>query len=238
LALSKNTPRQISGNYYGIDWSKATFTFSPDSRQVLATFTTSNSHYLLNLDNQITANSLIDITPKLSLIKNEWQATEKNIIETRIERLPVAIRPFVSTESARHISISSNDDKIFYLAASDSAIPTGIITPPPAQSTQAQSRDIKKDNFYIYDLKDDTNFLVGSRNSILNPFWLYNSDNLIYINNNSIIASDYDSTNKATLFAGNIISNLVFPWADGTKIIVLTSAYSGSTENLYAITIR
>ena len=238
LSLSKNTPRQIAPNFPGVDWSKATFTFSPDSRQILADFQAQNTHYLLNLDAPITSASLVDVTYKLSLIQKEWQTKESSIIDSRIERLPEAIRPLVSTESAKSISLSSTDDKVLYLAASSSAIPEKISPAPPAQSTQTQSRDIVKGNYYVYDLKDDTNFLIGPQSSVINPFWLYNSNNIVFVENKSITAVDYDATNKLTLFTGNIASDNVFPWADGTKIIVLTPAYSASTENLYAITIR
>lgn len=238
LALTKNTPRQISPNYPSIDWSTATFTFSPDSRQVLASFTTSGANYLLNLDSPINFSSLVDVTYKLALIKDDWKIKEKDLIDAKIAQLPPSIQPAVSTESTRHISISTADDKILYLSASDSAIPDKILSPPPAQSTQPQARQVKSGNYYVYDVKDDTNFLVGPKSSVQNPFWLYGSNNIVYVENGSIIGIDYDATNKLTIFNGQVETNNVFPWADGTKIIVLTSAYSGLTQNLYAITIR
>ncbi len=236
LSLSKNTPRQIAPNFSGVDWSKASFEFSPDSRQVLVKIGT--AHYLLNLSNPITQTSLVDITSKLSLIEKDWKTQETELVQIRIARLPKELRPYVSTESARNIIFSSNDDKVLYLSATDSALPQNIVTPLPAQSTQAQTRTLQKDNYYVYDLKDDTNFLVGSKTSVINPFWMPNSANIVYTENQAIIAIDYDNTNKNTIFGGNFNPQVVFPWADGSKIITLTSAYVGSAENLYAITVR
>ena len=236
LSLSKNTPHQIAPDYPGIDWSKATFEFSPDSRQVLAKI--GNLHYLLNLDNTITQSSLSDVSYRLPIIRTDWQTQESQLVQIRISRLPKILQPYVSTDSARNITFSSNDDKVLYLAATDSALPQNIITPPPAQSTQSQSRNIVAGNYYIYDLKDDTNFLIGPQSTVHNPFWLPNSTNVAYVQDQQIIAIDYDNTNRVTLFGGNFQPQAVFPWADGSKIITLTSAYVGAAENLYAVTIR
>lgn len=237
LSLTKNTPRQIAPNYPGVDWSKATFTFSPDSRQVLATFSHPNLNYLLDLSNSITQQSLVDITPRLSLIKTDWQNQDSQLVQIKLARLPQELQPLVSTASAKFISFSF-DNKVLYLAATDSALPANLIPPPPAQSTQPQDRRLVNGNFYVYDLRDDTNFLIGPQSSVLNPFWMPNSDNLIFVTGQTITAVDYDNTNKLTLFAGNFNPGVVFPWADGSKIITLTSAYSGVIPNLYAITVR
>jgi hypothetical protein len=238
LVLTKNTPRQIAKNFPGIDWSKAKFVFSPNSRQILVNFGHPSPNYLLNLDIAINQSTLLDITARLPIIKNEWQIQEQELTQIRLNRLPVDLQPLVSTESANLIAFSPGDDKVLYLANQSGQIPENLITPPPAQSTQSQARSIVKDNYYVYDLKDDTNFLIGSRNTVLNPFWLPNSTNLIYIDNQSIKAVDYDATNKVTVFTGIFSPDNVFPWADGTKIITLTAAYQGAAENLYAVTIR
>ena len=238
LSLTKNTPRQLAKNLPGVDWSKAEFSFSPNSRQVLASFGNLYPNYLLSFDTPINSRSLIDVTAKLSLIEKEWLTQENELIQIRLARLPKDLQPLVSTTSAKLISFSPGDDKVLYLAKNNSFIPANLITSPPAQSTQNQSRNLEKDNYYVYDLKDDTNFLIGSQDNIINPFWLPYSTNLVYVENQSIKAVDYDSTNKVTVFTGMFKSENVFPWADGSKIITLTSAYQGSAENLYAVTIR
>lgn len=237
LSLTKNTPHQIATNFPGIDWSKATFIFSPDSRQVLASFPHLNTNYLLNLNITITQSSLVDVTARLSLIKTDWNNQDIQLAQIKLARLPESLQTLVSTDSAKSISFSF-DDKVLYLAATDSALPANLISPPPAQSTQTQNRQLQKGNYYVYDLKDDTNYLIGSQNSIINPFWMPSSNNLIFVANQSIMAIDYDNTNQVTLFGGAFNPNVVFPWADGTKIITLTSAYTGAPQNLYAVTVR
>ena len=236
LLINKNIPRQISPNYPGTDWSQATFEFSPNSRQFIATFP--GDIYLLSLDTPITSKSLLDITPQLASIKQDWQTQTDQIIKAKIDKLPASIQALVSTASANDISFSTSEDKILYLAIKDANLPQNIITPPPAQSTQQQHRDIKSQNYYVYDLKDDTNFLIGPSLDIHQPQWLPGSTNIIYNQSDKIKVVEYDSTNLKTVFAGKFDQNAIYVSADGNKIITLTSAYHSAPENLYAITIR
>ena len=236
LLINKNIPRQISPNYPGTDWSQATFEFSPNSRQFIATFP--GDIYLLSLDTPITSKSLLDITPQLASIKQDWQTQTDQIIKAKIDKLPASIQALVSTASANDISFSTSEDKILYLAIKEANLPQNIITPPPAQSTQQQHRDIKSQNYYVYDLKDDTNFLIGPSLDIHQPQWLPGSTNIIYNQSDKIKVVEYDSTNLKTVFAGKFDQNAIYVSADGNKIITLTSAYNSAPENLYAITIR
>ena len=237
LFLAKNSAKQLSSNLQNLDWAKFTFTFSPNSRQILAKNIISNVNYLINLDTNTDYKNLYDATPRLSLIKEEWKTQEQQIIKSKIERIPAEIQAFISTDSAKNIVFNSDENKILYISQKDGDLKKDIISPPPAQSTQSQSRDIKKDNYYVYDLKDDTNFLIGPK-TIYNLNWLANSNNLIYIEDQKIQTVEYDNTNKQTLFAGNFNKDAVYTWLDGNKIITLTAPYNNAQENLYSISIR
>ena len=238
--LIKNEAKQLSTNLSNIDWSKFTFTFSPNSKQILAhnTTGTNNSNYLIDLSTTTDYKNLYDVTAKLSLIKEDWDLQEQQIIKTNLALLPVEIQPFISTTSAKSTIFNIDNTMVLYLARIDGSLKKNIITPPPAQSTQTQSRDIKKDNYYVYDLKDDTNFFLGTKDSLYNPKWIANSNNLIYIEDQKIQTIEYDNTNRQTLFAGNFNKNAVYPWFDGSKIITLIAPYSNAQENLYSITIK
>jgi len=236
LPLYRSLPRQLAPDFPGIDWSKFTFTSSPDSKSFIATFKTTS--LLISFDSPITARSLFDITPKLSNIKEDWSKQLSQIIELKLSRLSDTLKNSVSTESSKFIQFSSDDSKLLYLAKAAFSLPQSLMSPPPAQSTQLQARSLEKNNWYVYDLKDDTNFLIGSQNQLQNPLWLPNTNHLIFIENSQVKVIDYDSTNKNTVFAGTFDQNLVNPSSDGIRIITLTSAYLGAPENLYSITIR
>lgn len=236
-SLFKSSTEQLSSNLSNINWSDFVFTFSPNSKQILATNPIKDINYLIDLSTTTNYKNLYDVTARLSLIKEEWRLQEQDIIKTKLTLIPKELQPFISTTSAKSIIFNEDDTKVLYLAQADGNLKKDIITPPPAQSTQNQSRDIQKDNYYVYDFKDDTNFWVGSKD-LYHPAWIANSNNLIYIEDQKIQTIEYDNTNKQTLFAGNFDKDAVYMWLDGSKVIVLIAPYDNAQENLYSITIK
>lgn len=236
-SLFKSSTEQLSSNLSNINWSDFVFTFSPNSKQILATNPIKDINYLIDLSTTTNYKNLYDVTARLSLIKEEWRLQEQDIIKTKLTLIPKELQPFISTTSAKSIIFNEDDTKVLYLAQADGNLKKDIITPPPAQSTQNQSRDIQKDNYYVYDFKDDTNFWVGSKD-LYRPAWVANSNNLIYIEDQKIQTIEYDNTNKQTLFAGNFDKDAVYMWLDGSKVIVLIAPYDNAQENLYSITIK
>lgn len=238
VSLIRGISRQLFPNTATIDWSKYSFTFSPNSREILATSLDGKINYLLNLDTFIDPTKLTDKTNDLSTINQNWQIQTTTILAAKLDRTPKEIQPLVSTSSAKNIQFSSDENKILYLAQIDGDITKNIITPPPAQSTQNQNRAIKKDNYYVYDLKDDTNFLIGHKNDFSEPRWIPNSNNIVFVQGQNLNVIDYDGTNQQTLFSSNFDPNCVYPWVDGSKIVILTSAYPTAPANLYTISIK
>lgn len=234
--LSKNV-KQLSSNFQNLDWSNFTFIFSPNSKQILASNSTKIINYLIDTSVPIDYKNIYDVTAKLDLIKESWDLQEQEIIKIKTALLPKELQPFVSTSSAKDIVFNQDETKVLYLAQADGDLKNNIIIPPPVQSTQTQSRDIKKDNYYVYDFKDDTNFWLGSKD-LYNLKWIANSNNLIYIEDQKIQTIEYDNTNKQTLFAGTFDKDTVYPWLDGNKIATLTAPYNNAQENLYSITIK
>ncbi len=238
ISLIRGISRQLSPNTSNVNWSKFIFSFSPNSREILATSIDGKTNYLLNLNTTIDTSKLTNDTDKLSDIKQDWQNQTTVLLSAKIDRIPKEIQTLVATSSAKDIQFSSDENKILYLAQSDGDITKNIITPPPAQSTQNQNRAVKKDNYYVYDIKDDTNFLLGYKDNLSNPGWLPNSNNIIFVQNQNLNVIDYDGTNKQTLFSSNFDPNCVYPWVDGSKIVILTSAYPSAPANLYTISTK
>lgn len=238
LPLNRNLPKKISPNFPGIDWSKFQFTFSPNSRSIIASSSSSDLNFLLPLDSPISSKNLVDVTSELNSISQQWEKQNQELIQFKIDKIPQNLRPFVATDSAKDIAFSSDETKVLYLAKISSQIPDHFFDPPPAQSTQPQSRKLEKDNYYTYDLRDDTNFLIGNKSHLYHPLWLLNSHNLIFVENHEIKTIESDATNKTTLYAGNFVDGLVVPWPDGNRLVTLVSPYPGAPYNLYSISIR
>lgn len=238
ISLIRNDSRQLSPNTNTINWSEFTYTFSPNSRQILASNAKTKINYLLSLDTPVSYQKLTDITDELEDIKSEWQIQTSLIINTKIDRIPKEISSLMATQSAQYIQFSSDDNKILYLAQKDETIKPELISPPPTQSTQSQDRQVKAGNYYVYDLKDDTNFLIGSKENINQISWLANSNNIIFVQDKNLKVIDYDGSNKQTIFGENFDTNCVATWSDGSKIIILTKTHPTAEKNLYAISIK
>lgn len=236
LPLNRNQPKQIAPNYSYLDWSKFKFTFSPNSKSIIAT--NDGISYHIPLDSPFSPKMLVDISYQLDLISQDWDKQLDLINQPKLDKIPLELKEIVSTESAKHISFSTSEDKLLYLAKNTNTLPKNIITPPPVQNIQNQARSIESGKWYVYDIKEDTNYLIADNNAVTNISWIANSDNLIYIQDNIIKVSDYDSTNQHALFSGSFNHETIAPLSDGTKIIILTSNYSGGQENLYTVTIR
>lgn len=238
LSLIKTNPHQLSGNLPGLDWSKASFEISPDSQQAIAYFT--NNTYLFNLDQTISLKTIKDIKePALyQQTKLSWQKISQTLLVNRLNKLPPTLQTLISTDSAEKLVFNNQNDKVLYQAKTSGVLPLLDKNSMPARSTQVESRSLKAGNYYVYDLIDDTNFLIGDSKTISQIYWIPQTDNLIYTQNQNIYALDYDATNQQKLYAGNFNPGLLLPDFDGKKIIVLTSPYQGASENLYAITIR
>ncbi|HOR02310.1 MAG TPA: PEGA domain-containing protein [Candidatus Woesebacteria bacterium] len=237
LSLIRSDSRQLATNTPAINWSEFNFTFSPNSRQILATNSVKKINYLLSLDTPVTSQILTDVTDNLKTIYLDWQTQTETILATKLQSLPKAIQTLIATDSAQNIQFSSDDHKVLYLAKTDADLEANLITPPPARSTQTEHRHLQADHYYVYDLKDDTNFLIGSKNEILYPSWIPNTNNLTFVNQDNLKVIDYDGTNRQIIFAANFNHRLVVPWSSD-KIIILTTPYPGASENLYSISIK
>ncbi len=231
LPLSKNQPKLIAVNFHNLDWSKFKFQFSPDGKELLATSQNGNISYLINLEEPIIYQKLQDVTLNKSIILASWKRAESVQIQESIKKLPAVFQNFVSTASSSLALFSSNNERFLYLAQSDYNLDNNLILPPPNQSTQAQTRQIKKGNYYVYDIKDDTNFKIGNAQDLTLLSWLPDSNNLIFIQQDKIFTIDYDGTNLRPIFSGKFSNNFLASKTDGSEIIILD-------DNLYALSIR
>lgn len=238
ISLIRGDTQQLATNSATTNWPDFTFTFSPNSRQILATNAKTKTNYLLSLDSPISSQKLADITKNLKDIYTDWQTQTSLIINNKIERLPAELRPLVATASAKDVQYSSKEDKILYLAQTDGDIKDNLITPPPAQSTQTQNRQVNAGNYYVYDIKDDTNFLIGSQKNISQLSWIPNSSNLLFVQDQDLKVVDYDGTNQQTILTSNFNQNCIYPWPDGSKVIILTNLSLSSVENLYSLSVK
>jgi hypothetical protein len=68
--------------------------------------------------------------------------------------------------------------------------------------------------------------------------WFPDSKHLIFTKEDKIHVMGYDGTNETTLYSGPFDSKFIYPWPDGSRLIILTSFSPDSPLNLYAIELK
>lgn len=248
LGFSKDPKRITDGNLTNSNW-----VWSPDGRQIL--LTTNTGSYLLDAGTYTPQASRINIASQMEEILEEWMQEREKKFLAQIRILPEKMQDVVKNNASRVI-FSPDETKILYLADSEAQIPDQLIKPVPGASTQKEERNIKKDNIYVYDIKEDRNFPISNdAEDIINCpnvnspallitckkslIWLPTSNHLIFADEGKILIVDYDGTNRQEVYAGSYITPNVFSTLSNDRLLILTNLGSDSSEaNLYALTIK
>ncbi len=250
------TTRQIAKSTLLLSFEQATFKWDPTSKKILAKV--KNRYYLLDA-NLLTIQPQ-DVTLIIDQIEKEWQKDKEILENERLSAVKAQLAEIL-TNSTKTISWSPDDTKILYEATRSATIPQIIEPPLIGTNPTAEERTIKQDQIYVYDIKEDKNFLISDKKNLpkITPVietteedniyedysdfplqWFPTSSHLLLTEENKISVLDYDGTNRITLYAGPFTENLVAPWPNGSKIVILTTLnpQPGAKSNLYAINIR
>jgi len=251
LPLTRANTKQLTGPMGKIDWKKTDFVWSPDNKNVVLIEKKKlqvSKAFLINVDRFTPLEQLNDVSYQLSLILQQWQNEKKEELKNRLKKLPIQLVK-IATESASLISFSPDEKRFFYLATESAKIAENLIPHPPARSTQPEERDIKPNNIYVYDLKEDTNFRLGTAEELgvdknfqfekTRIYWLDNY-HLLFIDQEKkeIKVIEADATNQQTIYSGPFEDNFIFPSPSGKSLIILTSLHPDSPGDLYEVKVR
>lgn len=285
LALQKGA-RQIASYPDEFDTNKLTFLWSPDSSQIL--MSDGRHNVMLNAGRTNDLESLRDITVNVEQVLSEWdtEVTQKRI--SALEKFPPEIVK-LATNSATHVYLSPDQERIVYTATESATIPETLIPPVQAANSQPQERTLTAGRIYTYDRHEDRNFAIAeatyivassptpsptprprrgqttqefeeavptSQERVLTriqsmkeslsglytgaPQWLPDSRHLILMNGEGIEIVEYDGTNKTLVYAGPFAHQFLYPWPNGSKLLILTNFHQPASDvlNLYALGLR
>lgn len=236
-----NDPRRIVDG----DLDDATFVFSPDERQIL--LTTPNSVYLIDTGSFTPQTQLVNVAAQKESILESWKSERLIRDESELRGLPEVVYDILKRRSDGFV-FSPDATMVLYTASASANLPENLIKGLPGSSTQKQERQVLAGRTYIYDIKEDRNFLVSdSPLTLTNPDtkpvpalrWLTTSRHLLLAEENKITIMDYDGTNRQTVYSGSFVAPFAFPYANATKLLVLTNlGATSSTPNLYTLTVK
>lgn len=161
ILLSKNLPEK------DVDLKHISAYFSPDLTEAIISF--KNTSYLLSLDQE--NKQLFDITNSKNTLINAW--AEEKIKQTSkiLETFPKEIYK-IASDSFKIISFSPDENKVFYQAQRRLSLPN-VINPPLIGANQTnEERTLTINSFYIYDKKEDKNFLLNLNTNELETLFL------------------------------------------------------------------
>jgi hypothetical protein len=226
-------------------FSLATFAWSPDSAQIIATITTQGAGTKYLLETNTLNQNPQDVTETIASVNNTWQNIKTDKDTAQLNSLPKKLRMAVAT-NFNILQWSTDETKILYQASQSATLP--LIIEPALIGTDStpQIRDIKKGEVYVYDIKEDRNYLILSslptpqfNNGELPIMWYPDSKHLVYVHDGRIDMMEYDAQNQTTVYAGPFVDDYVFPWPDATKLVILTNLGNPNiAPNLYTIGLK
>ena len=243
LGFSRDPRRITDGNLSGSSW-----VWSPDGREIL--LTTTQGVFLLDTGVFTSQAQRVNVAEQKSEILASWQEEKNKKNTDQIKKLPEEVREIVQRRTEA-LEFSPDEEMVLYTASSSATIPTNLIKKLPGVSTQKEVREIEKNKSYIYDLKEDKNFLIDdgdgeliieggfSNSAVRRISWYPSSRNLILAEESKITIMDYDGTNKQVVYSGSFISPHVYPTLSLDRLLILTNLGAGTTAaNLYSLSLK
>jgi len=234
---------QIADETTGIAFSKATLEWSPDGQTILATIPNADgtsSMYTLSTNALNVAPQ--DVTLTIASVKAQWdkQISEKN--QSQLSSLRDNLEKFAK-ENWHILAWSPDQTKILYVASTSASMPQILKPSLIGTNSIAEQRVLQENAVYAYDTKEDKNYLlVGADKTFGTDYkltWFPDSEHLIYVHDKKIDIVEYDKTNDTTIYAGPFIDSDVFPWTNGTKVVMLTDFNNPTSQpNLYTIDLK
>lgn len=230
---------QIADDTTGL-FSSARLSWAPDGSEMIASISAQGSVSSFLLRPSTFNDTPSDITATLATTQASWSKIQADKDRATIASLPVKVRNLVR-ENFRVIAFAPDDTKILYHASKSATLP--IIISPRLIGTDStpEERDIVKDSVYVYDVKEDRNYLIKDRLDTSKEAlsWLPDSEHLLHVVDKIINIMEFDGANNTKIYAGPFLDHYVFPWPDMSKIVILTNLGNTATPpNLYTISLK
>ena len=243
ITLQNASTQLISDNLTG--FSTATLTWSPDSTQILANIPGAISPATFLLTTNGLNQAPQDVTETIDTVNAAWLKIKTEKDTAQMNSLPKKLRAVVST-NFNILQWSADDTKILYEASQSATLPPVIIPALIGTDSTPQVREIKKNEVYVYDIKEDRNYSILSLLPVtksdeqqLPIMWYPDSKHLVYVHDGKIDMMEYDAQNQTTVYAGPFVDTFVFPWPDATRLVILTNLGNPSiSPNLYTIGLK
>lgn len=231
-------------------FSEANISFSPDGKELLASIsalpeqpldpqspeiistpeTQLSTYYLLRTDQ--TNNTPQDITATSQNVLELWQEQRLAKEKARIKSLKPKVAEF-SKKYFKTLAWSPDEKKILYQASESAEMPVFLNPRRIGNNLRYERRDLEKGAVYVYNITEDINTRIveptenicreNDPNCTITFTWFPDSEHLVYVSDRKIHLVENDGANMTTIYAGPFLGHYVFPWPDGSRIVILTN---------------
>ena len=218
------------------DLTKSTYQFSPDGREIL--LTKADGVFLVDATTFTKQSDLVTVTEaRQKEILTNWESDRKLKLDAQLRNLPVELSS-IFKEKTKSVSMSPDETKILYTASGSAELKTGLVSELPGSSTQDQERNIKDGQTYVYDIKEDRNFLLKDVDP-LTINWFPTSRHLIVPTKDKVEIIEYDGKNRQTIYSGVYTSPHAYPFGNTSRLLILTNLGANTNPaNLYSLTLK
>ncbi len=198
-----------------LDIKNSEVIISPNLKQALI------DNYLISLEEENTDILNFKLTEESrNNLLTAWKEKQDKDIKKILETYPKEFQK-IASESFKIIDFSPNETKVLYQSLTNVELPIFIKPRLIGTNQTEESRILKKDQIYVYDKKEDKNYLISADNE-KQIQWYYNSKHLVINQGKKIIVLDYDNTNPQTVYSGPYEKDFFHSLTDG-KIIILAN---------------
>ncbi|KKU48533.1 MAG: Serine/threonine protein kinase [Candidatus Woesebacteria bacterium GW2011_GWC2_47_16] len=242
IGFARDPRRVTDGDLTAADWQ-----FSPDGREILVSL--GQSVFLLDASTFTPQARRVNVAARKEIILAGWEEERGTRLSSQIKILPDELVDILQRKVSS-IVFSPDETKILYTASGSATIRENLIKPLPGSSSQKQERDIKEGHTYVYDIKEDRNFLLdeGAESLLIDSklvpeltrrlAWFPTSKHLVLSEAGKITIIDYDGTNRQLVYSGSYVSPHAYPFGSTSRLLILTSLGADTTPNLYSLTLK
>lgn len=214
----------------GVDYSKASYRWSPDSTQIFVDLPERKLLLDINRLNDIPR----DITANYQATLKSWDETENKNKLTKLEQITDLTLRKTASNSAL-LKWSPDETKVLYISSDGNYKLNDLSFKRNFDLPKASSYEFLPDSKHLVMLEVAEASPKPNPSGSPVPSTIKDQFTPVRI---SII--EIDGTNKAEIYFGSIAPEIVVPWPDGSRLVVISSlpTQTASEPNLYGINLK
>jgi len=220
--------------------------FSPDYKQgiIILKRGEDSVSYLISLEDE--NSQLVEMTSSQDSLEKVW-GEERSLEAARLLEIFPHQLAKIASDSFHILSLAPDKSKIFYEAKQEITLPYVIEPRLVATNQTPEERSIKLDELYVYDRKEDRNYLItltekslemrGKGETVI--VWYPDSRHLVKNEGDKISIVEYDDTSKQIIYSGPHEGAFFDVTSDG-KLLILANLNPqfNKTPDIYAVGIK